>query len=267
MMRLARAAINGQLKYGDVESETFYELEGGILENPRRTGRATPLAEAKLLAPIDPGRILFVMGGFLPPDVDELPAGQEPWFLPMAVSSVTGPGATVLAPPDVEAFWIEPELAIVIGQQIHAPTAREAADAIFGYTCFNDITAPQFLFEDVAARTKAASLDILRAKCQDTFASIGPVITTDISEDEIVAGLQITGRVNGQLAGEGNTRRSKFTPREWVRFAATATTLRQGDVLALGTPCPCDAVTGDSFEIEVEGIGSLAGQIARTWER
>ncbi len=261
-MRLARAAVDGQVSYGDVDAGVFNELEAGIYAQPRRTGRSWQLGEIALLSPIVPGRILFVMGGFLPPDADTLAPGQVPWMLPKAVSSVSGPGGVVLAPPEVGGFWVEPELAIVIGKEIHDPTAEEAADAIFGYTCFNDITVPQFLFEDVATRRPGAALDILRAKCQDTFASMGPWITTDVSENDVLAGLGITGRVNDRVVGEGNTRRSKFAPREWVRFAASVTTLRAGDVLALGTPAPCDAVTGDEFEIEIEGIGRLPGRIA-----
>lgn len=90
---------------------------------------------------------------------------------------------------------------------------------------------------------------------------MGPWISTDLTEEDVIAGLKITGYVNGELAGEGNTGRQKFTPAQWVRFASSVTTLRPGDAIALGTPAPCDAVVGDTFEIAVERIGRLPGRI------
>lgn len=140
-MQLARAAVDGNVRHGEVEGETFHELEGNIYTRPQRTGLEWPLAEVHLLAPVTPGRILFVMGGFLPPDVDALPPGQEPWMLPKAVETVSGPGAVVVAPPGT-GFWVEPELAIVIGKEIHNASEAASREAILGYTCFNDITVP-----------------------------------------------------------------------------------------------------------------------------
>lgn len=261
-MQLARAAVDGQVRHGDVVDGEFRELCGDVFGAAVSTGASWALADVELLAPCVPNRILFVMGGFLPEGVDAVPPGSVPWMLPKAVSGVSGPGGVVIPPAGVDVFWIEAEIAIVIGKPIHRVTRAQAREAIFGYTCFNDITAPEFMFEDVAERRRAPTLDILRAKCQDTFASMGPWISTDLTENDVMTGLTISGRVNGELKGEGNTRRQKFAPGDWVRFASSVVPLRPGDVVTLGTPQPCDAVRGDKFEIEVENIGLLAGRIA-----
>ena len=261
-MQLARGAVDGQVRYGDVVGDRFHELYGDVFDQCARTGATWALGEVELLAPCVPRRILFVMGGFLPDGVAALPPGSVPWMLPKAVPNVSGPGGVVIPPAGVDAFWIEAEIAIVIGRPIHHATETQAREAIFGYTCFNDITAPEFMFEDVAERRWAPNLDILRAKCQDTFASMGPWISTDLTEDDLRHGLAIRGRVNGELKGEGNTRRQKFAPADWVRSASAIVSLHPGDVLTLGTPQPCDAIRGDTFEIEVEKIGTLAGRIA-----
>jgi 2-keto-4-pentenoate hydratase/2-oxohepta-3-ene-1,7-dioic acid hydratase in catechol pathway len=42
-----------------------------------------------------------------------------------------------------------------------------------------------------------------------------------------------------------------------VSFASHYTTLEPGDVIAVGTPKPCEVVAGDVVELEVEGIGTL----------
>lgn len=261
-MQVARAAVDGLVRYGDVAEGVFKELSSDVFGTPTPTGAEWQLADVCLLSPVDPRRILLVMGGYVPNDGDHVPPGDVPWFFSKDVSNVSGEGGIVIAPDDVDHFWIEPELAIVIGRQIHRASSAEAQAAIFGYTCFNDISAPQFMYDDVATRSRAARLDIFRVKCQDTSASMGPWISTDLTEDDVIAGLQITCRVNGAELGEGNTRRQKFTPSEWVRFAASITTLNPGDVLTLGTPAPCDAHPGDEFEIEIERIGKLAGRIA-----
>ena len=45
--------------------------------------------------------------------------------------------------------------------------AEESIDAIFGFTCFNDVTAPEFLDE----RNPRPFPDVYGAKSIDTFAS------------------------------------------------------------------------------------------------
>jgi 2-keto-4-pentenoate hydratase/2-oxohepta-3-ene-1,7-dioic acid hydratase in catechol pathway len=265
-MRLARGEIGGALRVGLLEDDRFHELAGGVFDAPDRTGASWPVDDVILRSPIDPGRILCVMGGFLPAGADAMPADATPWFIPKGVSSVGGDRHTIVPPAGVEHFWIEPELAIVIGADVRHASEEQALAAIFGVTCLNDVTAPEFMFDDLAARRRAALLDSFRAKGQDTFAAMGPCIRTDLTQADVSAGLAIVGRINGEIAGEGTTRRQKFPLGRWVSFASQVTTLRRGDVIALGTPAPCDARPGDEVEIEVEGIGALRAHIARHGE-
>jgi len=259
---LARARLDGRESFGGVEGDRFEPLAGDDLTALRPAGEPVPLADVELLAPATPRAVLATMGGFVPPDGTPLPPGAEPWLFPKLASPIGGDGAVIRVPPFVESIWVEVELAIVIGKTARNASADEARDAILGYTIFNDATAPQFLFSDLATMTQATPFDIWRAKSLETFAAMGPWIRTDLSEADVAAGLRLTVKLNGELAGEGNTRNHKFPMSTWVRFASEHMTLLPGDVIALGTPCPCAAAPGDSVELEIEGIGTLRNLVA-----
>ncbi len=62
----------------------------------------------------------------------------------------------------------EGELGIVIGQHIHEATEAEAAQAIFGYTCINDVTAIEILNRD------PGYAQWTRSKSFNTFGVLAP---------------------------------------------------------------------------------------------
>jgi 2-keto-4-pentenoate hydratase/2-oxohepta-3-ene-1,7-dioic acid hydratase in catechol pathway len=199
------------------------------------------------------------MGGYLPDGVDRV--DEEPWLFPKLTPEIGGADAVVAMPAEIESLWVEVELAIVIGRRVRSASLEEAREAICGFTCMNDVTAADFQFEDIATMRRSPVLDIFRSKSVDTFAALGPCIRTDITEEDVAAGLRLTTHVNGELVGEGNTRRHKFSVSRWVSFVSAYTTLQPGDVISLGTPCPCDVSPGDIAELGVEGIGSLRCRI------
>jgi 2-keto-4-pentenoate hydratase/2-oxohepta-3-ene-1,7-dioic acid hydratase in catechol pathway len=200
------------------------------------------------------GRVWVVLGGFLPSAGAALEPGAVPRLVPKMVRSVSGDGGRIVCPPDLEGgVAMEGELALVIGRAVYRPaSAEEAADAVLGYTCFNDATAMGLL----AAREWAL------AKSIDSFASIGPSVTTGLDDKAIMAGLAITTRVNGEERQRGDTALYKFPPSEVVRYLASHVTLEPGDVISLGTPPPPAAVVpGDRVEIEVEDVGVLHNEV------
>ena len=142
------------------------------------------------------GRIWVVLGGFLPAPDASLPPGTVPRLVPKMVLGTSGDGGLVVSPDGLEGgIAVEGELALVIGRQVHQPTAEEAAGAIGGYTCFDDATAMGLLSEGEWALSKSI----------DTLASIGPEVRTDLDEATVMAGLSIVTRVNGQERQRGDT--------------------------------------------------------------
>ncbi len=247
---VARALVDGRPRFGEVDGNYFHVFAGDDWTIARRSGSRLAVDDLIFLSPVDPGKILVQMGGFLK-DGTTLPPGTVPWLLPKLASAVSGDKGEIVVPPSIDIACAEVELAIVIGKDIHGASLDEARAAIFGFTCFNDVSAPQFL----------AAHDVLRAKSIDTFASMGPWIRTDLSDEQIQAGLALTCRINGVTQAEGNTRKMKFAVGEIVLHASTLMTLHPGDVLSLGTPKACEVVPGDLVELEIEGIGVLHNRV------
>lgn len=247
---LARALVDGRARFGEVEGNYFRLSEGDDWTIAKRSGSRLAIDNLTFLSPVDPGKILVQMGGFLE-DGATLPPGTVPWLVAKLASPVSGDNGEIVVPPSIQIVWAEVELAIVIGKHVHEAPLDEARSAIFGFTCFNDASAPEFL----------PAQDVLRAKSIDTFASMGPWIRTDLTDDQIQKGLELTCRVNGVAQAQGTTAKAKFAVGEVVRHASTLMTLHPGDVIALGTPKACEVVPGDSVELEVEGIGVLHNHI------
>jgi len=250
-VRIGRAIVETIERHGAIEDDHFHVLDGDVFGAHRRTGQVLALDDVVLLSPVVPGKILAALGGF----VD---LGGSPWLTAKVVTSVSGDHGVIEYPDFIEALAMEAELAVVIGRTVHRASAADAAEAIFGFTCFNDATAPQFLDE----RNPRPFPDVYGAKSIDTFASMGPWIRTDLDDDVIARGLEIVCRVNGSTVQQGNTRDYVYAPSEVVRHASRTTALFAGDVIALGTPYPFPLVqVGDHVEIEIESIGTLTNHI------
>ena len=250
-MRIARARIDGQVTHGELNNGRFHPIAGDAFAGARPTGTSQPLDAVELLSPVDPAKILVVMGGFKPADGSSVPEGTVPTLLPKATAWLQGDDAEIEVPRSIDRVWAEVELAVIVGKRIRAVSLAEAQAAIFGYACFNDASAPEFL----------PMQDYWRLKSIDTFASLGPWISTDLAEEQIRTGLRMSTHVNGVLQGEGNTRDLKFQPSEVVHFAAAYSTLYPGDVISLGTPKAVEVVPGDRVELAIEGIGVLRNRI------
>ena len=214
----------------------------GFTPGPRRLGAG----EYQQLSPVQPGKLLVVLGAFRP--------DRAPEFAAKLPSTVVAPGAHIVVPPEIgDAVTVEPELAVVIGARIRRASRTEALAAVFGFTCFNDVTHLPFLREQN---------DLLRAKSIDTFGPCGPWIDTDMTEADVDAGLAITAFVNDALAHSGNTK--EFTNRvgDVVSEASRFSTLEPGDLISLGTPPgPALAKVGDTVRIDVERVGSLTNTV------
>jgi 2-keto-4-pentenoate hydratase/2-oxohepta-3-ene-1,7-dioic acid hydratase in catechol pathway len=255
-LRIARADAGGRTSYGEIEDDAFHPVAGDVFAGDRqRTGEAFPLDAVRLLSPVEPRRTLITMGGFRR---ERVPRGDVPWLLPKLVSP-SGDGGVIVVPPSLRdhIVWAEVELAIVIGRAVRSASPEEARAAIFGFTIFNDVSAPEFLFADPRAPALRPAPDSYRAKSIDTFASLGPWIDTALTPDDVDAGLALTARVNDAVVGEGNTRNHTFPVHHWIVAASELTTLEPGDVIALGTPQPVEVVPGDAVELEIERIGVL----------
>jgi len=264
-MKYCRFQSNGSSHYGFVESVAGSEVitrlllktpqtsEGDVEGLPSRRLDSVPLAQATLLPPVEPSKIICVGRNYREHAAElghEVPAEPLIFFKPP--SALLAPGATILRPKVSSRTDYEGELGVVIGRRAHR--LRQDEDVrpyILGYTCVDDFTARDLQNKDG---------QWTRAKGFDTFCPVGPLVADGLDP---WAGVQVETRVNGEVRQSGNTRDFIFALDVIIRYVSQIMTLESGDLIATGTPKGVGpVVAGDVVEISIEGIGSLRNAVA-----
>jgi 2-keto-4-pentenoate hydratase/2-oxohepta-3-ene-1,7-dioic acid hydratase in catechol pathway len=230
--------------------------------------RALPLSAVHLRAPLPrPHKILCALANYWEH------AQRAPRPLNMFMKNpdaVIGPDDTIQLPAytDPWIFMHEAELALVIKGPAKMVKSENWRDAVFGYTCFIDVTA-----RGEGRRTWPASQPMSwLGKSFDTFAPLGPCIVT---ADEIANPNDLHVRFwnDGQLRHNYNTDDMEHRVPELVEFATTVMTLLSGDIISCGTNHEGLGALqdGETVEIDIQGIGRMSLKVAdplkRTWER
>jgi 2-keto-4-pentenoate hydratase/2-oxohepta-3-ene-1,7-dioic acid hydratase in catechol pathway len=264
-MRYCRFELRGSAHYGLVESVAGSdEITRLLLQPPhdsqgdglptRRIDRI-PFAEAALLPPVQPSKIVCVGRNYREHAAElgnEVP--REPLLFFKPASSLLPPGGTILRPKISARTDYEGELAVVIGRRCHLlADSDDVRPYILGYTCLNDFTARDLQKKDG---------QWTRAKGFDTFCPVGPIVADDTNIDPW-AGVQVETRVNGKVRQSGNTRDFIFPLDVVIRYISQAMTLEPGDLIATGTPEGVGpVVAGDVIEVSIAGIGTLRNPVA-----
>jgi len=188
---------------------------------------------------------------------------DEPVIFMKPRTAVIGSEQPIIRPSFVKQLDYEAELAIVIGRKGKDIPVSDAKNYIFGYTAFNDVSARDIQFKDK---------QWTRGKSFDTFAPMGPCITT---ADQIgnPNDLRICTRVNGELRQNSSTKNMVLNVYEVVHYLSLVMTLEPGDVIATGTPAgvgvfmkpePKFLSSSDVVEIEIESIGTLRNKVTES---
>ena len=250
-MRLVRyqTSTNGP-RFGWVLEDKIGAVEGSIFGEFRRLEAELPIEKAKLLAPIQPGKVLCVGRNYVAhakehdADVPEIPL----LFL-KPPSSVIGHEEAIVLPPQSQQVEHEAELAIVISKSGRWITPEDVQDYILGYTIANDITA-----RDLQRRDGQWT----RGKGFDTFCPLGPWIETDFDPTDAL----ITCQVNSEMRQMGSTRDMVFSVRQLIAFSSSIMTLEPGDVILTGTPSGVGPLhPGDVVEVTIERLGTLRNPV------
>ena len=78
------------------------------------------------------------------------------------------------------------------------------------------------------------------------------------------ADLQVVMRVNGEVRQDARTSEMVFSIEQALAAMARVTTLRSGDLVAMGTPEGVSPVRpGDLMQVEVEGLGALQNPVVQ----
>jgi|Deesub1362A_J573_1020465.scaffolds.fasta_scaffold00079_110 2-keto-4-pentenoate hydratase/2-oxohepta-3-ene-1,7-dioic acid hydratase in catechol pathway len=226
--------------------EGFFEVkEGQILID----GMTFSTSNVKFLPPVEPTKIVCVGLNYRDHAEEfgmELP--DEPVLFLKPPSAVIGDGEAIELP-DCGRVDYEGELAVVIAKKCRSVSRSEALSYVLGFTCFNDVTA-----RDLQRKDRQWT----RSKSFDTFAPIGPYVACI----DDASNLKIETRVNGAIKQSSNTSNLIFDVPRLIEFISGIMTLREGDVIATGTPSGVGPLSkGDVVEVEIEGIGVLRNRV------
>lgn len=224
---------------------------------------ATP---ARFLRPVPtPGKILCLAKNYVAHAREfGTDAPSEPIFFAKLPDTLVAHGEPVVIP-----HWLETrvdheaELALVLGfadPQERGAKYVDAAGAralVAGYTVLNDVTARKLQGQD-----REQKYPWLRSKSLDTFCPFGPFVVPADAIDP--SDLRVTMRVNGVVKQEARTSAMVFSIEQALVAMGKCTTLRPGDLIAMGTPEGVGpVVAGDVMEVEVEKLGVLRNPVVK----
>jgi 2-keto-4-pentenoate hydratase/2-oxohepta-3-ene-1,7-dioic acid hydratase in catechol pathway len=158
--------------------------------------------EIQFLPPAYPSKIVAIGRNYFDHAAE---GGSEPPAAPLIFTklpnSLNAHRAPIVLPSISTQVDFEAELAVVIGRRATRVAESDALDYVFGYTLIHDVSARDLQFGDG---------QWVRGKSLDTFAPLGPYITT---KDEIkdVQALKIEGILNGQIMQSSNTGKMIFS--------------------------------------------------------
>jgi 2-keto-4-pentenoate hydratase/2-oxohepta-3-ene-1,7-dioic acid hydratase in catechol pathway len=251
VMRDAASSPVDAAPYGLIEGDSILEISGVPWGEWTRSSRSVRLADARLLAPVEPSKIVCVGRNYAAHAAElgnELP--KEPLLFLKPPSSIIGPQEAIVLTKYSNRVEHEGELAIVIGRRCsNLLDADDSLSYVMGYSCLNDVTARDLQKIDV---------QFTRGKGFDTFCPIGPHIETDLDPSIVL----VETRVNGTLRQSSDTSLMIYPPAFLVRWVSRMMTLNPGDVIATGTPAGVGVLlAGDVVEVSVAGIGVLRNPV------
>ncbi|MCI2415988.1 fumarylacetoacetate hydrolase family protein [Saccharopolyspora sp. K220] len=231
------------------------------LKTVAEAGTPVPLEQVRLREPVlNPSKIIACACNYRD-HVEEMHAVQErtlghveSWMMDFDVflkspSAISGPTEDIVLPAEVVAagqeIHHESELVIVIGAGGKDIPEGEALDHVLGYTIGLDITV-------------RSAADRSRRKSYDTFAPIGPWITT-ADEAGDPADFEIDLVLNGDDHRQHVHTKDLITPiPAIISYASRMMTLLPGDVVFTGAPPGVGPISaGDVLETRISRLGDM----------
>lgn len=237
--------------FGILEGETIREISGPPWAVWSRGSRIWPVSAVRLLAPVDPRKIVCVGRNYAAHAAElgnEVP--KDPLIFLKPSTSIIGPEDPILLPQYSRRVEHEGELGLVVAKRCsHLTDQDDSLSYLAGYTALNDVTARDLQKSDV---------QFTRAKGFDTFCPVGPWIESDLDPSDVT----VETRVNGSVRQSGRTSQMIFSPAFLVRWISRMMTLEPGDLIATGTPAGVGPLAaGDIVQVSVNGVGVLRNPV------
>lgn len=268
-MKIAQFYDKNRIRLGIVEADSItpVDFQGEMIEfieesaSHTSSGKPLPLNAVRLAPPVtNPSKIVAIGRNYMEHIQEgnrEVP--ESPMIFAKFPSSLIGHLGMITWDPNItKKVDFEAELAVIIGKRIYNCPETEVMEAIFGYTCSNDVSAKDLQYSDK---------QWVRGKSLDTFCPLGPwVVTSDEISDP--QSLDIRCLLNGHLMQDSNTSMMIFKLPELISFISRHFTLLPGDIILTGTPQgvgtyrnpPIYMKEGDEVIVEIEKVGRLANR-------
>ena len=231
MEKWARFAISGDIKFGKISNngEDIIIYEGDLFNNPLKTNDSVSIDSVSLLSPCSPSKMIALWNNYKAlADEKSLSYPKTPLYIFKSPTSFAGPNDHIDHPKNYDGdVFFEGELGIVIGKTIKdLDNINDSRNAIFGFTCINDVTAFGLLKND-------PNFDQwTRCKGFDNFGVFGPYIATGIDEKKLFVKTIIDDNEEKQNYPVSDM---MFSAEEIVMYLSQNMTLYAGDVICVGT--------------------------------
>lgn len=267
-MKIAQFHEENRIRLGRIQAESIIpvDFDGDMISfiNSGRSldaqnSEAVPLDQVKLAPPVTRPAKIIGIGLNYKDHAEEVNAKipDAPRIFAKFPNTLIGHSDPITWDMNVtDQVDFEAELAVIIGKTIQNCPEDEALDAVFGYTCANDVSARDIQFTNA---------QIVRGKSLDTFCPLGPwIVTRDEIPDPNM--LKIRCWLNSKLMQDSHTGLMIISVPGLVSFLSRHFTLVAGDIILTGTPQgvgafrdpPVFMKAGDEVTVEIEGIGRLA---------
>lgn len=275
------SSVRDILAGGDTALSAIKKIVGGIAvkgdlqADLKENGALTPLARAKLMAPIPRPTLILSCGMNYHEHLREMntPVPKTPTAFTKNAASVIGSGEAIVLPKMAPNMvdW-EGEFSVLIGKPCFGVAADDALSYVAGYTMINDVSArdwvaPIFKAQGTMPSILAWEHNIL-GKQFPTFCPMGPVIATS---DEVgdVSDLHLETRLNGKVMQSTSTADLVFDVPKLIAYFSQFYKLMPGDIITTGSPSGVGygrepkifMKPGDTVEVEIERIGLLTNPV------
>ncbi len=257
MKRWLRYTHQHQVGFGtlDATGEKIEVYQGSLFGVCTPTGVVLQRNAVQLLTPFTPSKFIGLWNNYhaLAEKLGQA-RPEQPLYFCKTPNSYLVPGGTIMPPAGYNGkVFYEGELGVVIGERCHDLSEADAAEAIFGYTCINDVTAFDLIAEDASFPQWA------RAKSCDTFGPFGPVVAQGLDWST----LSVRTLVNGRERQNYPVSDMILAPARIVSLLSREMTLEPGDLIACGTSLGALPMKpGTQVEVMIEPIGTLTNTYA-----
>ena len=239
--------------YGIIDDNLVRPIDAPPWAGGKFFAQVEPIESVDLLAPVEPSKIVCIGLNYhahVEASYSAENAPERPLIFLKPPSSIIGLNQKIVHPEESERVDYEAELGVIIGKTARNVEAAGADQYIFGFTCVNDVTA-----RDLQKKDGQWS----RAKGFDTFCPVGPWIVPELDYRDVL----VEGVHNGEVKQSGRTSLMIFDIPFLISYISKIMTLYPGDLISTGTPAGIAPMkSGDTIEVRIEGIGTLANKMA-----